>query len=180
MISIFKREPKARVPEVIPVPVRMEPEVLAIDTEYHRVAQKLGLAIGARERAWARLQPLVETVYEEGKVSAYLKKIAPRTQEFDGEDYYMRRCNVAWVNLLEVGTLLDEDFSPYKSTPPVQYTKAVPFPALLTVERIKETIPEAGFYVSDFIEVPRADPFLLVVVGGERFIVERWDEPSFR
>lgn len=64
------------------------------------------------------------------------------------------------------------------------YNKPVPLPVLLTVQRLLAAEPSAKFYVSDLLqehEQPaNRDPFLMVVVGGEAFIVERWDEPSFR
>ena len=52
---------------------------------------------------------------------------------------------------------------------------------LLTVKAIVDAVPGAQFFVSDEMQGQRIpDPFLMVVVAGETFIVERWDEPAFR
>jgi hypothetical protein len=62
------------------------------------------------------------------------------------------------------------------------YTKPVPLPVLETIATLNKAVgPSLRCYVSDVVQV-WADPFLLVMVyGGSRvFIVERWDEPSFR
>jgi hypothetical protein len=61
------------------------------------------------------------------------------------------------------------------------YGKPIPYPVLLTVKAIRDEFPTAKFFVSDEMHAERIpDPFLMVEIGGERFIVERWDEPSFR
>jgi hypothetical protein len=52
---------------------------------------------------------------------------------------------------------------------------------LLTIKAIRDAAPSAHFYVSDeFTKERIPDPFLLVEVAGEQFVIERWDEPSFR
>lgn len=65
------------------------------------------------------------------------------------------------------------------------YKKPVPLPVLLTAREIATQFTSARMYVSDEILAhehrdPVLDPFLLVVIEGERFIVERWDEPAYR
>jgi hypothetical protein len=61
------------------------------------------------------------------------------------------------------------------------YSKPIPYPVLLTVKAIRDAFPAARFFVSDEMHAERIpDPFLLVEIGSEQFIVERWDEPSFR
>lgn len=64
------------------------------------------------------------------------------------------------------------------------YDKPIPYPVLLTAQRIKQVAPSAVFYASDEIreaDMPAVrDPFLGVRIGGEFFIVEKWDEPEFR
>lgn len=64
------------------------------------------------------------------------------------------------------------------------YDKPVPYPVLLTVERIAEKFPEAHFFVNDearsMVSEKVLDPFLMVVIGTKRYIIERWDEPKFR
>lgn len=62
------------------------------------------------------------------------------------------------------------------------YQKAVPMPVLLTVQRVFEAVPDVYFYVSDQVVVNgQTDPFLSVsAVGMTMYVIERWDEPSFR
>lgn len=63
------------------------------------------------------------------------------------------------------------------------YNKPIPYPVLLTVDRISEAFPKAGFFVSDEmrpIASNKLDPFLMVVHPGLQYIIERWDEPKFR
>lgn len=66
-----------------------------------------------------------------------------------------------------------------RSTKP--YAKAIPYPVLLTIRDIHQAFPDARFFVSDEFYAERIpDPFLMVEIGHEQFIVERWDEQSFR
>lgn len=61
------------------------------------------------------------------------------------------------------------------------YAKPIPFPVLLTVKAVRDACPSAQFFVSDEMQAEKIpDPFLLVVVAGEEFVIERWDEPGFR
>lgn len=70
------------------------------------------------------------------------------------------------------------------------YRKPIPYPVLLTIERVAEAFPLARFYISDEttpmereadrVRTTGADPFLLAIVGVERYIIEWWDEPTFR
>lgn len=63
------------------------------------------------------------------------------------------------------------------------YKHPVPMPVLMTIEKICDRMPDAAFFVTDY-EVKDPDPFLLVthkelgIEGG--YVIERWDEPSFR
>ena len=87
---------------------------------------------------------------------------------------------------------------------PGPYDKPIPFPVLLTMEKIENAmaqLPEASrpaFFITDYA-VPSPDPFLMVATPGVSqiqqpsasghlwqaleescFIIERWDEPNFR
>ena len=62
------------------------------------------------------------------------------------------------------------------------YGKPVPYPVLLTVDRIRSQFPTAQFRVSDDAPLQGdvvKDPFLMVSYGGSSYIVEKWDEPGF-
>lgn len=61
------------------------------------------------------------------------------------------------------------------------YNKPIPYPVLLTVERVSQRFEEARFYVSDERRASDVrDPFLLVLIGGHEYIIEQWDEPNYR
>lgn len=59
------------------------------------------------------------------------------------------------------------------------YRKLVPGSVLQTVATIRESFPDAKFFVSDIEQVK--DPFLLVTFRDTKaVIVDFWDEPGFR
>ena len=60
------------------------------------------------------------------------------------------------------------------------YSKPIPPEILPTIARIVDRCPDAEFYVTDVQELK--DPFLGVTVPGSDtlFVIERWDEPTFR
>lgn len=60
------------------------------------------------------------------------------------------------------------------------YNKPIPPEVLPTIARIVDRMPDVEFYVSDVLEIK--DPFLGVTVPGSDtlFVIERWNEPSFR
>lgn len=61
------------------------------------------------------------------------------------------------------------------------YSKPIPYPVLRTVKAVRDACPSATFYVSDEMHAEAIpDPFLLVIVAGQEFVIERWDEPAFR
>lgn len=61
------------------------------------------------------------------------------------------------------------------------YAKPIPYPVLLTIKSVRDQFPTAKFFVSDEMHAERIpDPFLLVEIGTEKFVIERWDEPAFR
>ena len=65
------------------------------------------------------------------------------------------------------------------------YTKAIPEAVLMTMAKIRDAYPLAVFDVTEITWHPRAiDPFLRVALtrGPDYpwFIIERWDEPTFR
>jgi len=60
------------------------------------------------------------------------------------------------------------------------YNKPIPQEVLPAIDRIVDRMPDAEFYISDVQEYK--DFFLGVTVLGSDtlFVIERWDEPSFR
>jgi hypothetical protein len=61
------------------------------------------------------------------------------------------------------------------------YGKPIPYPVLATANKVaKEFGDKVAFYVSDYEDL-RPDPFLMVTsLHSSLYVVEKWDEPSFR
>jgi hypothetical protein len=63
------------------------------------------------------------------------------------------------------------------------YVHPVPLPVLLTVKKLVDRLgtDSVEFFVTDY-EVVKPDPFLAVRAKGSqtKYVIERWDEPSFR
>lgn len=154
-----------------------------------------------RVRCLAALSELGLRTYDEHTVAAYLKTVYGATPfgwralrerdnpSVDGGgrpwrqlgDYFNAR-TTGWESMYLA--------SPGKAQPmriiggwdAALYSKPIPLPVLLTVENIQHRLPEACFFISDEAQrmTQPVDPFLMVLVGNERYIVERWDEPNFR
>jgi hypothetical protein len=166
-------------PEDVEAPAPENVEKLAVDEEYMKLAQELGLAVDHGEEA--RLRAAVADAgvgnYDREKVDLYMRSMAK---------------NNVWVwrplRKVDVGKLNqdgDRDVVLHGAVTGGQsYQHVVPFAVLTTVKQISEKFPEALFFISDYA-APRPDPFLMVTTKDlfERdiyYIVERWDEPGFR
>ena len=147
-----------------PTPLELPPQGELVKTEeipqeYEALCKELGMTsipiIAAR---------LGLRIYNEKEVHAYLDKKM---------DYWL------WFPLRQVDAV--KNFSFHDSDRP--YRKAVPLAVLKTVKAITDEVPHAKFFISDEAYLSDfKDPFLMVTPdeGRTRFIVERWDEPSFR
>ena len=58
------------------------------------------------------------------------------------------------------------------------YDKAIPEFVIDKAVRIKEQLPEVEFRIQ-YISEPKADPFLIAILGKEIYYIEAWDEPRF-
>lgn len=63
-------------------------------------------------------------------------------------------------------------------TPLASYTQAIPSPVIETILWVKEEFPSATFSISEVKRYP--DPFLMVTLRGNEYIIEKWDEPAYR
>ena len=59
-----------------------------------------------------------------------------------------------------------------------QYDQPIPEFVLDKAVRIKEALPEVQFNVQHLSD-PKADPFLIAILGKEVYYVDAWDEPRF-
>lgn len=204
--SIAVAEPEM---ELVTAPVDLRLGDLEMETEYNRVANKLGVL--ARPRSdWRRLatalDELMIPVYDFDKVKAFLVKKAAEVAKQEAAAAVNGSAAWGWFPLnAPAPVVIDE--GPHEralrelyasmntfgsSSPPrlvngafrtAAYTKRVPLPVLLTAEQIEDKLPgEVSFFVSDIERYP--DPFLGVCLKSDpekkMFVVERWDEPGFR
>lgn len=190
-----------------PVPVPQKQPVAIVEPladaafceEYAAVALELGYSTPQlKQGAFQRfLSERGVSVYDRAKVSAYLdaqygppkarpgngavatwgwRPLTPGNSPIDSDDGAVATAwgggFVSW-NWTANGSLM-AGVEPYQ--------KPIPMPVLLTAQAIKRAFPDARFYVSDEVHERDAirDPFLLVRFEGVSYIVERWDEPSFR
>jgi len=58
------------------------------------------------------------------------------------------------------------------------YSEPVPEFVLNKAVQIKESCPDVGFYVHHMND-PKADPFLVAMLGDEVYFIEVWEEPRF-
>lgn len=58
------------------------------------------------------------------------------------------------------------------------YTEPIPEFVLSKAVEIKEKLPTVEFHIHH-LSIPKADPFLIAVLGKELYFVEVWDEPRF-
>jgi hypothetical protein len=76
------------------------------------------------------------------------------------------------------GTLVPAESNPVRKSN--AYTRPLPQAVLMTVKKIRDKFRDALFYASDY-EVRDPDPFLMVTGPGlDYYVIERWDEPTFR
>ena len=173
-------------PEIRPAPVDPQGRPVTVDAatapdaEYAALAGALGLSVAVVDRFKMFLSERGLCTYDADQVRVYLnwKYRVPE------HNPYTRFVRWGWRPLREVDQndaatyaglngLIQHGAAPYR--------KPIPYPVLLTVKAIVDAFAGARCFVSDDMQgeaIP--DPFLLVVVGGAEFIVERWDEPAFR
>jgi hypothetical protein len=176
MPSQIVARPPAKEPSTVAI---AEPEV--IDAAYATLAGELGLQTAAidRERFKAYVHDAGLRVYDRAEVQEYLHAkygVPPGNIT----------AHVVWgwrplraVDQRTVGTGQSANGVIQYGAP--LYAKPIPYPVLLTIKAVRDAAPSAHFYVSDDFNRERIpDPFLLVEVGEEQFVIERWDEPSFR
>ena len=157
-------------PQPVPVSLTVEEP----DQEYIELSKRLGInKIPLQLIELARVvREVCIGVYEYEAVTWYLDRQVERTKKnrYDHIDWYwhpVKSSNAIWFG------------RPSHVSADV-YNKPIPMPVMLTIARIESLYPAARFYVSDIREVK--DPFLAVTVEGADtfFVIERWDEPSFR
>lgn len=190
----------SRTPVAVEIPPVSTKVIEVPSEEYLKLAAKLGVRAHAADTSATLEEVLREEmihVYPMGAVSKYMRRITPRGRIWGWKslreaDYMRAKGHVRFDNSRN-GVFLEGI-----------YSRPVPFPALLTIEGIEQASKlsaHPAFFVSDYA-VASPDPFLMVTMpafgesqwrigdGSGRlftanpepacFVVERWDEPSFR
>lgn len=172
--------PRATVPD---------PEAKAVslvelpDADYLKLCRELGIEVAEVREAKLRsfLADNFIECYDGGEVDAYLKRKAIEETGTPYGRWYWRplrqRDGALRARRIGYTASLANVGSANTNLP---YDKPVPYPVLLTVKKLAAFDDTLEFYVSDY-EVKRPDPFLMVTGKGlPEFIIERWDEPSYR
>jgi len=176
MIKLFE-EPVAVKPEPAEPPIAILPNPSMEQAEleeYIKVAKDLGMDLGDGEVFDARLKSFLLKenirIYESDKVAKYLKEKLPDGWEFQG----FRKQDVEKLKGYTWTT--GEDTIKFSNR---IYSDKIPFPVLLTIQKILAELPEACFFIT--APIVKGDPFLCVTGTHSRLrFIERWDEPSFR
>lgn len=181
----------------LPQPVKAEPSAHAdVLDEYEALAESIGFApkVVRTERLRTTLAEMGLCIYERAKVEGYLTSKFGAEKRVEGVG---RSATWVWRPMRTADITRDDathgiivfDFPPLSTNGTIQYfgpsyDKAVPMPVLHTVKRVLERIPKARFFVSDETSLAERfrDPFLAVMLPDHvgLFVIERWDEPSFR
>ncbi len=146
--------------------------------EYIELSQQLGV-----NRIPIQLCQLAQIVREEtmgtypyDSVVQYLDKQAAALSQSTRERW--RTFRWCWRPVKEYGHIFHGRDDGHFSCE--VYDKPIPAEVLPTIARIVARMPAAEFFVSDIEEFK--DPFLAVTIPGSDtlFVIERWEEPSFR
>lgn len=195
IMNLLQRKPEAQ--EMMPMAISEE-----IPTEeYVALANKLGVAVGGLTRTTTLesvLQDEHVRVFPLKSVERYMDRQTPKGKVWGwmsvrALDYERAKGYVTFGYNDKNGRFLTGT-----------YEKPIPFPVLLTMDKIEAAMSHLpveqrpAFFITDYA-VPSPDPFLMVAVPGVGmmqephpngelwhaiegacFVIERWDEPSFR
>jgi hypothetical protein len=174
------------------VPVTVVVNTPKLEREYRRLSNKLGTAFAETLSTLDLTKYLSEnsmTIYPMDKVKKYLDQKAAELPKTKTRDGWGSSRTVRWTwNWL---ALREQDITKKSGNFSKLYgTKAIPPEVLMTIEKIVDELgpTRVNFYVSDFVKASRptpkpVDPFLAVCAANTNsklFVIERWDEPSFR
>jgi hypothetical protein len=182
VLSLFSSEPKKSEPkkqdglERHPVDITGLSADLDFNKTYNQLAQKLGVISRAGIASAELLAVLAEesiAIYDRDRVEAYMDK----------KGYWgwfpLRHDDVRYSN--SIGRVTHNDHpSIYGGGKSDIYRPPVPYPVLVTVGRIWERTHNCAFFVAAPDIHP--DPFLgaMALEDSAMYVIERWDEPSFR
>lgn len=171
---------RTRPPAAAPTSTTTIGEPAAVDADYAALVAELGVNSAAvdLETFKALVPQLGLRVYQRAEVQEYLHALY-KVPAGDLTPLVIWGWRPLRKADQEKGQLVQFNGRIQRSAP--LYAKPIPYPVLLTVKAVVDACPSARCFVSDELQGEKIpDPFLLVVLAGEEFVIERWDEPSFR
>lgn len=178
MISLFNRKPSAT--------IATAPDFdLQFAEEYNAKAER----VGVRQRVNIGNLCLINALRDAG-ISTYDVAAVEKYMDKKGTWDWRPARSEDWNKFRNKVTLRKtshEYMALFGGMTMATYNEPIPYPVLDTmskvIDRVKETAPqqlqnELFFVVASLNKYP--DPFLGVGLGDEFFVIERWDEPSFR
>ncbi len=162
---------------LVAVPATVTSEDVEFSAEYERVAAKVGVLRRPIQTTSAKL---IEVLKEEG-IDVY--PLAKVEKYLDSKGYwYWFPLNHNTVRVDEFNRETAHDHvTIFGGVKRQVFNQPIPLPVLLTTERILDRL---GDQVSFWVAATGKDPFLAVTLNSDEsnklFVIERWDEPSFR
>lgn len=151
-----------------PVELKVDP-IVQVTAEYKALAAKLGVVV--REDPHEK-KKVFEAFLAENGIRVYPRAKVDRFLQIEADVWAEgtlgrgREGRVVWRPIRQ---------SSYGNA---TYAHPIPYPVLLTIEKIQDKFSAAEFAVSDY-EAPVPDPFLMVTYAGRSYVIEHWDEPGF-
>jgi hypothetical protein len=178
VLSLFSSETKKK-NELEKRPVEIAG--VSADPDFNQSYNQLASKLGVRSRAGIASSKLLGVLAEE---SIHVYDLARVEAYLDKKGYWgwfpLRKKDAQYSTRVRRVTHTSYS-SLYGAAQSNVYVLPVPYPALLTVDRIVNRC-EATFFVAALQDFP--DPFLVAISLEEgspsMFVIERWDEPSFR
>jgi hypothetical protein len=167
-----------------PVPVSSPVRVMedgSAPSEYKALAAKLGVQSRAMSKLEMRefLAEECVSAYDVHKVMEYMNGLVEREKKSSGDG----SLHWVWKPLRQRDSATIKGHWTLAGIPFSEevYPHEVPYPVLLTVKKLTDKFGDrVCFHVSDY-KSSRPDPFLMASIDTySAFVIERWDEPSFR
>lgn len=142
------------------------------------VAYGIGILLGGHDFLWLAAIPIASCAL--GTISAIigvsLEELVGRTSKTG----WFITCFFLVIGLgsfLCIAALFAPDRE-WRIVPLSQYTKKIPQSVLETIDNLRMRCPTIYFDVEELTQRP--DPFLVVILGKERYHIEVWGEPNWR
>ena len=172
-----------------PRPLDLENEINNEEIDhYEKLASKIGYQPDKTELQFQRLKTFLAEqgipVYDEDQVFDWMTDQAKKNRKRWvwrplRERDVRRDCRYHLVKSVQM--TVDWDTFTAGQIEKEPYYKIIPLSVLETAAKVAEGFPEACFFVSDLVSLPKPDPFLAVTLPNCPFLViDFWNEPGFK